>query len=104
MSKYLDNVKEYVDSPNEDAVASIEGHLGVTLESRDAELVAATDASELEAIKNGFCKKNLDLSDEAADKAIAEVCDKMKGDNAKCRVTFYYLLAEVSGSMDRVVG
>lgn len=102
MSKYLENVKKYVDSPNEDAVLSLENHLRIALENRDSELVAASDPKELEAIKEGYCSKNLDLDDAEADKAIQAVCERMKGDNSKCRVTFYYLLAEESDTMHRL--
>lgn len=104
MSDHLASVKKYVDSPNEDAVLALVGHLGIALESRDSAVVAATDPGELASIKSNYCSKTLDLTDEEADKAIAEVCEKMKGDTAKSRVTFYYLLAEVSGTMSRLAG
>ena len=71
MSKYLENVKKYVASPNEDAVESLVGHLGIALENRDSAVVAATDPDELASIRSGYCSKTLDLSDEEADKAIA---------------------------------
>lgn len=102
MSQYLDHVKEYVKSPNETAVEALVGHLGLALESRDSAVVAATDPEELASIKSGYCSKTLDLTDEEADKAIESVCQIMKGDRAKCRVAFYYLLAHESGAMDRL--
>lgn len=104
MSKYLDNVKKYVDAPNEDAVEALEGHLGIALENRDSSTVAASDEAELASIKSGYCSKTLDLTKEEADAAIAKVCERMKGDNAKCRVAFYYLLAEEAGAMHRLAG
>ncbi len=102
MSNYLENVKKYVDSPNEDAVDSLVGFLGISLKSRDAALVAASDADELAKIRNGYCSKNLDLDDEAAQQAMDKVCAIMKGDKAKCRVVFYYLLAQESDTMNRL--
>ena len=102
MSNYLENVKQYVSSPNEDAVESLVGHLGIALKDRDSAIVAVTDPNELQAIKDGYCSKTLDLSDEEADKAIAEVSEKMKGDSSKCRVTFYYLLAETTDTLNRL--
>ncbi len=102
MSNYLENVKKYVASPNEDAVESLVGHLGIALKNRDGAAVAVSDPSEIATIRDGYCSKTLDLSDEEANKAIAEVIEKMKGDSLKCRVTFYYLLAEVSGKMNRL--
>ena len=104
MSKHLENVKKYVDSPNEDAVEALVGHLRLALDNRDSAVVAATDPEELASIKSGYCSKTLDLTDEEADKAIEAVCATMKGDHAKCRVAFYYLLAQESDSMDRLAG
>ncbi|TWT69741.1 DUF2853 family protein [Crateriforma conspicua] len=104
MSDYLKNVKEYVESPNEDAVAALVNHLSIALDNRDSAIVAATDDGELESIKDGYCRKTLDLDEAEADKAIQAVCERMKGDRAKCRVTFYYLLAEESGKMSRLAG
>jgi hypothetical protein len=104
MSKYLENVKRYVDSPNEDAVEALVGHLGIALEGRDSSGVAVTDPGELEAVRKGYCSRTLDLTAEEADKAIAAVAEKMKSDNFKCRVTFYYLLAQESDSMNRLAG
>ncbi|SMP48227.1 Protein of unknown function [Neorhodopirellula lusitana] len=102
MPNYLENVKKYVDSPNENAVEALVGHLGLALQNRDSAVVAATDPEELASIKSGYCSKTLDLSDEETDKAMASVCEIMKGDRAKCRVAFYYLLAQESGAMDRL--
>ena len=104
MSKYLENVKRYVDSPNEDAVEALVGHLGIALDNRDSAGVATSDPSELEAVKKGYCSRTLDLTKEDAEKAIAAVAEKMKADNPKCRVTFYYLLAQESDAMHRLAG
>ena len=104
MSQYLENVKKYVESPNEDAVLALEGHLGLALKSRDSATVAAGDPNELAAVRDGYCAKTLDLTKEEADQAIEAVCNRMKGNTAKCRVTFYYLLAEESGKMSRLAG
>jgi len=30
------------------------------------------------------------------------VCEQMKGDRNKARVTFYYLLAQATGTMDKL--
>jgi hypothetical protein len=59
MSKYLENVERYVDSPNVDAVEALVGHLGIALQNRDSAGVAVTDPGELEAVKKGFCSKTL---------------------------------------------
>ncbi len=102
MSKYVDNVKKYVESPNTDAIDSLVGHLGIALDNHDTALVAVTDPKELETIRDGYCNTNLDLDKEQAEAAIAKVSEIMKGDHAKCRVTFYYLLAQESDTMHRL--
>ncbi|MCC9642311.1 DUF2853 family protein [Rhodopirellula sp. JC740] len=104
MEKYLANVKKYVPNPNEDAVESLVSHLRLALANHDSSIVAATDPDELAGIKKGYCSVNLDLTSEEADAAIDKVCKIMKGDKAKCRVTFYYLLAQESDTMHRVAG
>ncbi|WP_235908519.1 DUF2853 family protein [Roseiconus nitratireducens] len=102
MTNYLENVKKYVESPVEDAVDSLVGHLGIALESRDGANVAATDPNELKAIRDGYCNINLDLDADEADAAIQKVCQIMQGDQFKCRVTFYYLLAKETDRMHRL--
>lgn len=102
MSKYLENVKRYVESPVEDAVDSLVGHLGIALETRDGAAVAASDPEELKTIRDGYCNINLDLDEQEAERAIEQVCERMKEDNPKCRVTFYYLLAHVTDRMHRL--
>ena len=52
-------------------------------------------------VRENFLKKKLALtdSDDALDKAIAAVGDRMKGENFRNRVTVYYLLAESFGKL-----
>jgi len=102
MSKYLENVKKYVESPVEDAVDSLVGHLGIALESRDGAYVAVSDPEEIKNIRDGYCNTNLDLDQDEADAAIAKVSQMMQNDQMKCRVTFYYLLAKESDRMHRL--
>ena len=44
-------------------------------------------------------KLGLQQSDGDLDKAIKDVCEKMKADRDKSRVAFYYLLAEKYGML-----
>ena len=53
-------------------------------------------------MRDGFAKKKLELEPDAADAGIAKVCEKMKGVNQKSRVTFYYLLAEATGTLGKL--
>jgi hypothetical protein len=52
-------------------------------------------------VRDGFLKKKLALTDSDADldKAVLGVCERMKTDRDKSRVTFYYLLAEKYGKL-----
>ncbi|MEO1693858.1 MAG: DUF2853 family protein [Pseudomonadota bacterium] len=96
---YVAEVKRYDSSPNEAAVAAIVKHLGIALRSRDASLVSCSSKDELARVKDSFAKKKLGLDDAAADAAIKDICEQMKGDSRKQRVTFYYLLAHKTGKM-----
>ena len=96
---YLPNVASYhdsVDDVDEAAVKGIVRHLGIALRSRDASLVSSSDPAELARVRDGFLKKKLalTLSEAELDAAVKEVAQTMKGERAKSRVTFYYLLAK----------
>ena len=102
ISKYLDDVKRYDPNPNEKAVETVVKYLGIALRSRDASLVSCSDDSELDRVRKGFCVKKLGLDADAAAAAVKKVCEQMKGDRNKHRVTFYYLLAKVTGNMSKL--
>lgn len=99
---YVADVKKYAANVNEAAVASIVKYCGIALRNRDSSLVSTSDKEEVERVKVGFATKKLGLSPEQFDKAAAVVAEKMKGVNAKSRVTYYYLLAEASGTMGKL--
>jgi len=90
-SSYHADIEKYVGSVNAAAVDSIVKYC--------ASLVSCTDPEELGRVRDGFASKKLGLSGDAADKAMAAVCEKMKADKTKPRVTFYYLLAQETGTM-----
>ncbi|MEL6440248.1 MAG: DUF2853 family protein [Cyanobacteria bacterium J06621_8] len=96
MSEYLPDIKKYTNNVDESVVDGIVKHLGIALRSRDASLVACTDQTELDRVRESFLKKKLGLtnSDSELNTAISAVCSQMKDDKTKSRVTFYYLLAE----------
>ena len=95
------DVKRYAKSADEKAIAGIVKHLGIALKSKDASLVSCSSKDELARVRDSWLKKKLGLGDDdaALDKLINEVCEEMKGDQRKHRVTFYYLLAEKSGKL-----
>ena len=96
---YLADVKRYDAGADEKAVSAIVRHLGIALKSRDASLVSCSSKDELARVRDSYCKKKLAMtqSDAELDAAIASVCETMKGDGRKQRVTFYYLLAKKLG-------
>jgi hypothetical protein len=103
--KYIEDIKKYTSTVNEEAVAGIVRHCGIALRNRDSSLVAGTDPEELKRVRESWLKRKLALteSDADLDKAIHAVMDKMKGERAKGRVTVYYLLAEHFKKLDGLV-
>lgn len=103
MTDYAEDVKKFVDSPNQTAIDNIVKYCGIALRSsKDAAMVSASDKSELERVRDKFAAKKLGLDADAADAGIAKVCERMKGTRQKQRVTFYYLLAEETGTLDKL--
>lgn len=103
MSDHAADVARFVDSPDQTCVDNIVKYCGIALRSsRDAALVSSSDKSELKTVRDGFAKKKLGLEADAAEQGIAKVCEQMKGVKQKNRVTFYYLLAQATGTMDKL--
>lgn len=102
---YLADVKRYEPAADEKAVAAIIKHLGIALKSTDASLVSCSSKDELERVRDSWLKKKLALAedDKALDKAISDICTRMKADHSKERVTFYYLLAHKFGKLGALV-
>lgn len=102
MSDHLADVRKYSTNVNEAAVTAIVKYCGIALSKPDSALVSGTDPKELATVKNGFATKKLALSAEEADAGIASVLATLKGVKQKSRVTFYYLLAEATGSLGKL--
>lgn len=96
---YASDIRKYTAHVDDAAVAAIVKFCGIALQSRDSSLVATTDSAEIDRIRNGFAVKVLGISGAEFDSAVSAVTEKMKADKTKHRVTFYYLLAEVSGKL-----
>jgi hypothetical protein len=100
MTDYLAGVQRYDADANADIVQKIVKHLGIALQSKDASLVSCSDPSELDRVREKWCMKKLGETDAgAADAVIAKVCEVMKADRQKSRVTFYYLVAREMGKL-----
>ncbi|HPE79622.1 MAG: DUF2853 family protein [Chromatiaceae bacterium] len=100
MSDYLADVKRYDAGADAAIVQKIVKHLGIALQSKDASLVSCSDKSELDRVREKWCTKKLGETDAAAaDAVVRKVCEKMKDDRQKQRVTFYYLVAQEMGKL-----
>jgi len=102
MENYLTDLRKYTSNVNESAVAAIVKYCGIALRDADSSLVSGSSRSELATVRDGFAAKKLGLAADAADTGIQSVLDKMKGAQRKHRVTFYYLLAEATGTLDKL--
>ncbi len=96
---YKADIAKYTTNINDQAVEAIVKFCGIALQSRDSSLVACSDDAELDRVRKGFATKVLGLEEAACDAALKSVCDQMKADSSKHRVTFYYLLAERTGTL-----
>ena len=102
MSEYSADVAKYSSPVNEAAVDAIVKYCGIALRNADSSLVSGSDPDELARVRDGFAAKKLGLSAAEADAGIKKVVEKMKGVQRKHRVTFYYLLAEATGTMGKL--
>jgi hypothetical protein len=102
MSDHVTDIKQHTPNVNEAAVAAIVKYCGIALRSADSSLVSASDPKELATVRDGFAGKKLGLDAAAADAGIKAVVEKMKSTTRKSRVTFYYLLAETTGTLDKL--
>lgn len=98
---YATDVTKYTANVNANAVAGIVKFCGIALQSKDASMVSCSSKSELERVRESFLKRKLKMTDADADldKLIKGVCEQMKAEHNKARVTFYYLLAEKTGKL-----
>lgn len=96
--KYYTNVKKYDANAKRQTVENIVKYCGVALQSRDSSLVACSDETELKTVANGFVTKKLG-KDSGQMELVKEVCQEMKGERFKNRVTFYYLAAKKARKM-----
>lgn len=78
---------------DEQLLASIAKGLGPSLYNRDANLVAANDATELENVKTRFISRKLGVEGPEADAAVEHAIEKIgKSNRRKLRPVFYYLI------------
>lgn len=94
---HLADVKKYAKGAvNEAALTGLAKTYALVMSKADTRYVACTDAVELGRVRENFLKKKLGLksADAELDAAIKAICEAMKADKTKSRITFYYLLAD----------
>ena len=92
-AKYYENVRKYDPAATESVVRGIVKHCGAALSTRDGSLVACSDEAELQRVAKGFVTKKLGQTSGQLE-LVKEVCQDMKAQRFKNRVTFYYLAAK----------
>ena len=97
--KYYTNVKKYDSGANRGTVEAIAKYCGASLASRDTSLVACSDPSEVATVVKNFTVKKLGLDKARGEKIVAEVCQDLKAERFKNRVTFYYFCAKKAGKL-----
>lgn len=101
MADYTTDIKKYAATVNDQTVAGIVKHLGIALKGADSAHVACSSKDELARVRDSWLRKKLAMtqSDADLDKMVHAVCEQMKAEHSKHRVTFYYLLAEKTGKL-----
>ena len=102
MSDYATDIAKYSANVNQAAVDTIVKYCGIALRNRDSALVSVSDPDEIQRVVDGFAAKKLGLPADAAKAGCKSVVEKMKAERNKSRVTFYYLLAEATGTMGKL--
>lgn len=98
---HLADVKKYAKKPlNEGAFAGMSKAYALVMSKPDTRYVACSDPTEVERVRENFLKKKLGLKSGDLDGSIKAICEHMKDDRTKSRLTFYYLLAEHHGKLD----
>jgi len=99
VDKYYANVKKYHKTAKKGTVENIVKYCGVALRSRDSSLVACSDEAEKDRVAKGFVTKKLGLTT-GQGQLVSDICQEMKGERFKNRVTFYYLAAKKAKKLD----
>lgn len=90
-------------SIHEAAAAGMMKSYALVMGKADTRYVACSDPTELDRVRENFLKKKLGLKTDDMDASIKSICDHMKSDKTKSRLTFYYLLAEHYGKLEMFV-
>lgn len=101
---HMADIKKFAKKPvNEAAAAGLAKAYALVMSKADTRYVACSDATELDRVRENFLKKKLGLNSGDLDASVKAICEHMKSDRTKSRLTFYYLLAEHHGKLDMFV-
>ncbi|MBG1231180.1 DUF2853 family protein [Aestuariivirga litoralis] len=103
MSDYAADIKKYTSNVNQAAVDAIVKYCGIALKGKDSQYVATKDPAEVKRVVDGFAAKKLGLDAKAAEAAVKAAGEKMGQDKTKSRVTVYYLMAESTKTLGKLV-
>jgi Protein of unknown function (DUF2853) len=99
-AEFIEDVRRYDAGASEETVGKIVKHLGIALQRDDAGnltdsgMVAATDKTELDRVRDKWGIAKLGLDEGSAALIVDKVASEMSADRRKNRVTFYYLAAK----------
>lgn len=96
------DIRRYTPEIDEIALSAIVRFLGLALQNRDSSLVSCGNDLEILRIRDGYAKKLLGLDPVTSISAIEHVCQRMRADKAKHRVTFYYLMAQHTNTLEKL--
>jgi len=100
IARYADDLKSKCKvTPDMDLLTKVTIGCGPSIYDNDAQTVAASQATELDRIKQNFLIRKLGLKDDAKlDEGIAAVVETYgKSERNKFRAVFYYLLVKHFG-------
>jgi hypothetical protein len=106
VADFIDDVRRYDAEADEAVVGKIVRHLGIALQTdnngnlTDSGLVAASDPSEMDRVRDKWCIGKLGMEEAEASLIVKDVASEMSEDRRKNRVTFYYLAAQKAGKLD----
>ena len=101
---HMADLKKFAKNPiNEAAAAGMMKSYALVMSKADTRYVACSDPVELDRVRENFLKKKLGLKTADMDASIKAICEHMKSDKTKSRLTFYYLLAEHYGQLGMFV-
>lgn len=98
--KYYENVKKFDAKAKNGTVDNIVKYCGIALRSRDSSLVACSDPTEVNTVVTNFMVKKLGVDTDKGEAVVKDVCEQMKSERFKNRVTFYYLCAKKARKMN----